>query len=401
MLSEDAIDNLVQPIVDRQESINTMVLEMIAKRVNSIGTMNPSDIDRLKLLVQMGADIRELNKELARLTNLQVFDIKQTIKTVALDSYIDAKPLYDYKHKSYVPFSKNKELQKIVTAIGNKTAKTYVNISNSKATGFLIGKKFSQHNLRRCSLKDTYQEVIDKAIQSTQSGIDYRTTMRTALKQLSDSGLRRISWDSGYTQRLDTVVRRNVMDGIHAVQQAMEDEISKQVDADAKELSVHQNSALDHEPIQGHIFTNEEYEKLQNVEDFEDINGQHFSAIERAIGMWNCRHFAYAFVTGVSKPKYTQAQLTRYIQRNHEGYTLPNGKHITMYECTQLQRQLETKIRYAKEEQIMWKNAGDKENATKARQKIEKYLTEYRIFSKDCGLKTSMERTKVLEYTKN
>ena len=117
MLSEDAIENLVQPIIDRQESINIMVIQMIADKLGEIGTITPSDIDRLKILVECGADIRKLNNEIARLSGLQVRDIQAVIKEVALDSYRDAKPLYDYREKSFIPFSQNEKLQKTVSAI--------------------------------------------------------------------------------------------------------------------------------------------------------------------------------------------------------------------------------------------------------------------------------------------
>ena len=399
MFTENEIDDLIQPIILRQDYINSLVLNTIADHIGDIGKLTPSDIKRLQILAQLGASVKQLTAELAKLSSLQVVDIKKMIRTVAEDAYTDAKYLYDYRYKPFKSFEKNTPMQKLVTAIGNATAKTYINISNSKAIGFLIGDKFTHRNLKFRPLEKTYYQIIDEAIQASQNGlIDYRTSMRQALKQLSDSGVRRLSYDSGYTQRLDTAVRRNVVDGIHAIQQAMEDEIGKQIGADAKELSVHENSALDHEPIQGHVFTNEEYDKLQNNEDFTDINGNTFNGLDRVIGQWNCRHFAYSFVIGVSKPRYTQAQLDRYIKRNHEGYVLPNGKHITMYECTQMQRQMETRIRYAKEEQMMWKEANDIEQAKKVRHKIEQYLQEYKIFSKNCGLAVSTDRLKVSGY---
>ena len=50
MLSTDSINFLVQPIIDRQESINTFVLETIANRVGEIGKISPADLRRLKLL---------------------------------------------------------------------------------------------------------------------------------------------------------------------------------------------------------------------------------------------------------------------------------------------------------------------------------------------------------------
>lgn len=395
MLSEDAIDTLVQPIIDRQESINTYVLEMIAKKLGDIGKLSPSDINRIKILMEMGTDIRKFNKELAKVTGIQEVKIKKLLKAVALDNYMDAKPLYDYRHKSFIPFEKNEKLQKIVNAISNLTAGTYRNISNSKAIGFMVK---SGNKLVFKSVSKTYQQVIDEAIQAVKSGVDSRVVIRRAIKQLSDSGLRRAVWESGYTQRLDTAVRRNILDGVHAIQQQIEDEIGKQVGADGKELSVHENSAHDHEPFQGHIFTNEEYANLQSSKDFEDIDGEKFDGVARVIGMWNCRHFAYSIIIGAKPPRYTKKQLQRFIDRNNKGYTLSNGKHLTMYECTQMQRKLETQIRYAKEEQMAMKDSGDSDGVKLARAKVVNLTNQYKNFSKACGLPIKRDRIQISGY---
>lgn len=398
MLSEEAVEILVQPIVSRQEEINSFVLETIANRVGEIGQISPEDINRLKLLAIFGADIRLMNKTLAEKSNLQVRDIKSMIKTAAIQSHIQAKPLYDYRYRSFVPYDKNTKLQHIVTSIGNQTAQTYKNLSNSKATGFLIRDLKNPNKLQFQSIDDTYQTIMDEAIQSVKSGVDYRVAMRRALKQLSDSGIRRLAWNSGYTQRLDTAVRRNLYDGVRAIDQGVEDLIGLEINADGKELSAHVNSAPDHEPFQGHQFTNEEYEKLQSNEDFEDIHHTQFSGVERVIGQWNCRHVARSIIIGVTKPKYTNKQLQRMIEQNADGYTLPNGKHMTMYECTQMQRQLETKIRYAKDEQMILMKAGDKNGAMLARKKVVDLLNEYKKFSNDCGLRPQLIRASVPNY---
>lgn len=400
MLSENAIENLISPIVNRQEAINAYVIGKIAEDVREIGKLSPSNIKQMKLLVDYGANIRQMNAELARLSNLQVRDIKGLIRNVAIDTHIDAKPLYDYRHRAFIPYKKNSKLQQFVRVIGNRTAGTFQNISNSRATGFLIRDMKHPGKLKFQSIKDTYRSVIDEAIQSVVAGgVDYRTAMRRTMKQLSDSGVRRLSWDSGYTQRLDTAVRRNILEGIRAIQQAIEDEHGKEIGADGKELSAHINSATDHEPFQGHQFRNEEFDKLQNSEDFEDIKGNKFAGVARVIGMWNCRHIARSIIIGVSKPKYTDEQLQQFIDDNHKGYTLPNGKHLTKYECTQMQRQMETKIRYAKDEQIMFQKMGDMDSARMARKKVIQYIKEYKQFSKSCNLKIQKDRISVYEYT--
>ena len=401
MLSQDALENLVQPIIDRQEAINIYILQKIAKRVKEIGEVLPSDVYKLQQLLRSGADVREINKFLAQMTSLQVADIKRIIRVIALDAYIDAKPFFDYRKKSYIPFKKNTRLQNIVKAMEKVTAGSYVNLSNSRATGFLIRDLKNPNRLVFKSIGDTYYSVIDEAVQATQQGtIDYSTAMRRTMKQLVDSGVRRLSWDSGYTQRLDTAVRRNVLDGVRAVNQGVQDEVGKQFGADGKEITVHANSAPDHEPVQGRQFINEEFEKLQNDEAFQDVAGRKYQPIKRAIGTLNCRHFTYSIIVGVSKPIYSEEQLQEFARKNAKGYTLPNGKHLTMYECTQKQRQMETEIRKLKDGQITAREAGDMDLAKEYQAKINQKIPEYNAFSKACGLSPKPMKMSVAGYKK-
>ena len=244
MLSDNAIDNLIQIIVDRQEEINIYVLTKIVEKLRLIGALSLQDINRMKILISMGADIRLMNEYIARETELQVQSIKNLIRTVAVDNYLDAKPLYDYRYKSFIPFERNMELQQVTNAVADQTANTYENLSNSRATGFLVKDLKHPGKLVFKPLDHAYRDAVDKAIQAVQSGVvNKETAIRDVVKQLTKSGLRRMYWDSGYTQRLDTAVRRNIQDGVKQINQRIQDAIGKQIGADGKELSAHQNSA--------------------------------------------------------------------------------------------------------------------------------------------------------------
>lgn len=405
MLSEDAIDNLVKPIINRQQKINEYVIEIICKRVKEIGRLLPSDIHRLERILQMGADVKKINNEIARQTGYQVRDIKQLIKSVAYDSYLDTKPFYDYRHKSFIPFAKNIPLQRIVNAVANETANTYLNMSKSQA--FMIRDLENPKVLKPTSISKTYQSVIDEAVQAVQSGtVDYNTAMRRTIQQLADSGLRRVTFnpESGrtYTQRMDTAVRRNILDGVRMVNQAVQDETGKQFGADGKEITVHMNPAPDHQFVQGHQFSNEEYEKLQGEEDvtFKDVQGRLYQHFDRHIGTCNCRHFTYSIIIGFANPNYTDAQLAKILANNAKGYTLPNGKHLTMYQCTQYQRKLETEVRYAKDGQMASLAAGNEELAKKYQVKVNNLTKEYNQFSKACGLSPKPVKMRVSGYKK-
>lgn len=401
MLSDDAIEKLIEPIIERQEALSQYVVELIAKRVKEIGHLLPSDVYKLERLLKMGGDVKRINAEIARVTNLNVVDIKKLIKDVAKDAYKDVKPYYDYRHKAYIPFLKNKQLQNVVKAIEKQTLGTYKNLSNS--TAFMIRDLKNPSVLKLTSVAKTYQSIVDEAIQATQSGtIDYNTAMRRTLKQLNDSGIRYVVYspESGrkYTQRLDTAVRRNLLDGIRQLNQGVQDEVGKQFGADGKEITVHAFSAPDHEPIQGHQFSNVEYDKLQSGQYFKDVNGKSFSGIKRAIGMWNCRHFTFSIILGFSTPNYTEAQLEKFKEKNNKGVTLPNGKHLTMYDVTQKMRELETAVRRCKDGVMMAREAGNDELAKDYKQKMKQYQNEYRYLTNLAGIKGHSEKMRVSGY---
>jgi hypothetical protein len=63
-----------------------------------------------------------------------------------------------------------------------------------------------------------------------------------------------------------------------------------------------------------------------------------------------------------------------------------------------MQRQLETKIRYAKDEQMALQAANDIIGARAARKKVVDLLAEYKKFSADCGLRPQLDRARVIGY---
>ncbi len=403
MLSDDALENLIQPIIDRQEDINIWVIKKIAERIKEIGELKPSDVYKLERLLKTGSDVRLINQEIARLTALQVSDIQSIIEIAAADAYKDTKPFYDYKQVPFVPFKKNTQLQNTVKAIAKQTANTYRNLSRAQA--FMLRDLKNPKLLIPTPLSNAYQSVIDEAVQASQSGVvDYNTAMRRTMQQLIDSGLRNVTYntESGrtYSQRLDTAVRRNILDGVRAVNQGVQDVTGEQFGADGKEITVHSYPAPDHAPVQGHQFTNVQYDRMQAGFDFFDVQGRHYKGFDRSIGVLNCRHFAYSIVIGYAKPNYTDEQLQEILDNNEKGYTLPNGKHLTMYECTQKQREYELKIRRTKDGQITARAAGDDDLARQYQAKINQYTNEYTAFSRACGLSVKKSKMTVSGYRK-
>ena len=401
MLNDSQIENLIKPFVDRQIALEQYIINTIAKRVGEIGTLSKTDVYRLQQLYKIGSSAKSITKEIADVLNMQEKATKSMIKDVAIKTYTDAKPFYDYRHKTQIPYEKNTRLQRSVNATAKQTADTFKNLSNSKATGFYIRDAKNTTRLKFQSVTETYQSVVDEAVQAVQTGLlDFDTAMRRTMKQLVDSGYRRAYWDSGYSRRLDSTVRMNILGGIRQINQQVQLQIADEIKADGIELSAHSFSAPDHEPIQGHIFTIKEFDKMQNEMDFEDVSHNKFPSMRRPIGEWNCKHFIQAVVIAKHTPTWSLQELEELKQANAKGYTLKNGTHLSMYECTQVQRRYETDIRYAKEGYMMAKESDNEKLMEYYETRINKLNREYSQFSKDCGLKKQRNRASVSGFYK-
>ena len=177
----------------------------------------------------------------------------------------------------------------------------------------------------------------------------------------------------------------------------------QEIGFDGYEISVHENPAVDHEKVQGHQFSIEEYNKLNNGLNAKDYKGKTYTLDHdnkngyRPISEMNCYHYIFSIVLGASEPEYNDEQLQQIIDSNNEGFEF-EGKHYTNYEGTQLQRNLERKIREQKDIQILAKTSDNNELIAESQQKITQLTRKYRKLSQESGLATKMQRMKVSGY---
>lgn len=402
MLNESQIDELIQPLIERQHEIEDTVVMAAARRIKKIKDLSPADVYKLQRLYLTGSDARKIRKRIAELTQRSEAEIKRIIETIAKDAYENAKAFYDDREIPYIPYAENEELKTIVEGIRRVTLADYTNLSNS--TAFVLRDPVNPLIIRPTPTAQAYQTVIDRAVQAASMGVEsYNTLIPNAIRDLTSNGITVAEYttDRGrpHRVRLDTVVRRNILDGIRDVQSKVDDYIGEQIGADGVEISVHEYSAPDHEPIQGHLFTNEEFERLQLGEDFEDVNGQKFTGIARPIGLWNCRHRKFSVVLAHTTPNYTPEQLDEIKKRNADGIKIKgrDGKTVTksMYWCTQKMRQYELELRRAKEENAAAKLAGEDKLESESGARIRELQNEYKAFCAKCGLKPRFDKTRV------
>ena len=400
MLTENGKNALPEPIVKRLDEINTLCLETMGKRIKEFGGLSPSDAHKLARQLKLGADIRMIERELAKATSKSLEDIETILNIVANDNVETSKAMLEAKG-AFIPFSENKELQNWVSALAKQSQQELINLA--KTTAFM--RYDEKGNKVLSSLSETYNAVIDKAVASASSGVvDYKTAMRKTLKDLADSGLRTkykklegsagptVDYASGYSRRLDTAVRQNILWGIKECNLGIQEQIGEEFSADGYEIDYHRNPRPSHAEMGGkqYVKGKARYIKGKYYESFE-------AKAEPLLAEYGCLHFKFPIICGISRPIYSDEELAKFKAMDNKTFEY-EGKTYTGYEAKQMQRKLETAIRHAKDRQKIAKAAGDDTLRRQEQKKLNDLTRKYKDFSEKAGLSVKKERMSVSGY---
>lgn len=381
LLDEKWLEALPEKVTDNLIKQNAEIIEVICNRIKYFGDLRPTEVNMLtNSLAFAGADMKAINTIIQKYTGLNKAEIKRIFETAAKEN--DAFAEQYYKYRGLIPRTHDNDeyLQNIYRAVAQSTLDSFENLSDTY--GFkLPGKK-------AMTLRRTYSQVIDRAIYEIQTGVtDYNAALRQSVKQLADSGIRNINWESGVSRRADTAARMNILDGVRRLNQEMLLYNGEQFGSDGIELSAHAISAPDHVNVQGRQFSNAEFNKMQDGESCTDVDGNTYAGFDRPIGEWNCKHFAFPIVIGISQPVHTNEELDALKKNSAE-----------KYEATQEMRRRETEIRKLKDRRMAFSAAGNELDAKRTQRELDTALKDYGKFCKNNSLTPKYNRTEVDGY---
>lgn len=394
MTREEKIDIVLERFYNRFNKYNTKVLTKLGETIKKFNNVTPSEAHILAQELRNGKTVQELNEELSRITGKTINEIYEAFDEIAKDDVEFYKVYYESKNMGFKPYSERTALMYYVNSISTLTSGKMVNIA--RTTGFT--KKVNGRSVFK-TLRQTYIDLIDEAVYNVSRGTQAQeTAMRKVIKELANSGVKNIDYESGYRRRVDSSVRQIVNDGVSQIFDKIQQTIGDTLGTDGVEISAHPLCALDHLPYQGRRFTTNQYDASGNLikeGEFEKIQ----NSLDRPIGAWNCRHSVYRILLDVDEPSYTKKQLNEYKKESLKPIEY-EGKTYTKYEATQVQRKLETAIRRNKDTQIIARASGIQSEINKSQQKINQLTRKYNDFSKKAGLQPYKERLSVSQYRK-
>jgi hypothetical protein len=383
MIDEKDIETLTERLVRRIEEANIYFLKQIGNNIKQFKGLSSSDAHKLSQILKYNGNYNEIINKISKLTNINIKEIDEIFSEFAKTDQRFFKEFYEYRNIKFIPYNENKALINQVKALATITKQEMYNFSRTQALGYSIRDLYG--NVKFTGLKETYNKVLDEAVLNVSRGVDtFDNAMSRIMKDIGESGLKTLDFESGRSIRLDSMVRQHLQNSLRNLHNEMQKEFGKEFSSDGIEVSHHLNPAPDHEFIDGQQFSNEEFDKIN-------------SELKRPVGELNCNHYIFPIILGVSKPEYTKEQLEEDKQKNKEGFEI-DGKHYTLYEGTQLMRKMETTVRKTKDTQIIAKASGNKELVADSQRKITQLTQKYKELSKISGLPTKMERMRVSGY---
>ncbi len=384
--SPDLLDALPEELAELFRALEITLLEEICSRLKAAYELNEVTVQDIKALRAHGIDLKEIEKAIRKTSG-----ISETKLNKLLDDVVERNQKYYTELIDLAHVTQPETLVSVedTWAIYEQTKQTLRNITRSM--GFLVDAGRTMLPPARA-----YQWALDNAVMQVQSGaFNYNQAIKTAVKNLADSGLKVVDYESGHRDQIDVAARRAVMTGVNQICAKYTEQSAQYLETPYFEVSAHAGARdkpgsspwSSHKDWQGKVYSIRAGDIYPNIY---EVCG--LGAVDGLEGA-NCRHRRNVWVEDVSERTYTDEQLEHI--DDGLGCTF-DGKTYTAYEATQMQRRVEREVRKLKREKAAYKAAGLHEEEQAVNIRLRRLNAKYRAFSAAAGLPEQRERMKVL-----
>lgn len=245
-----------------------------------------------------------------------------------------------------------------------------------------------------------YNMELNKAMIKISGGFDATTVIRQVVKDLAQSGLRTIDFNSGRTMQLDSAVRLALRTGTHQLSGQIQARNIIDTDVSLVYVSEHYNARNkgvgleNHEEWQGKVYSvklgnyEEEAKRIgqSEIRDLYEVTGYSIdgSRPNNPLGLYgyNCRHRTHPWFIGSSElpARLEPKPPIKWNDKEYDGYAQTQEMRRMEYAIRRLKREREAIYRL-------------REDTYTIDRKIEAKSGEYRDFCYRCGVKPSSVRT--------
>lgn len=223
-MTQGELEKLAMPVQKNLSTLEQRVMEDIVRRIRINGEITSAADWQINRLYQMGVSKKTIKKHIAEALDLNKKETKKLYHDALYNEYIRNERLYKEKGRKWIPLEKNEELQNLIVAVEEQTDKELKNITQS--LGFAV--RDPDGKIIQTPLLDFYDGTLDDAMMDIFSGsFDYNTVLKRTIQTMTNSGLRTIDYESGWSNRVEVAGRRAVMTGFNQLQAKINEQAAK------------------------------------------------------------------------------------------------------------------------------------------------------------------------------
>lgn len=224
------MDALPEELAELYRSLEATLLDEICSRLKLAGELNEVTVQDIRALRSHGISLEEIERAIQRTASISQRDLQKL-----LDDVVERNQQYYREVMDLAGVTAPETLVSIedTWAIYEQTRQTFRNLTRSM--GFLVGNGRTMLPPARA-----YQWALDNAEMQVMSGaVSYNQAIKSAVKQLADSGIKIVDYGSGHRDQIDVAARRAVMTGVSQLCQKYAEKSIEYLNTNLVEVSAH------------------------------------------------------------------------------------------------------------------------------------------------------------------
>lgn len=377
MITDNQIDELIQPIINLYSKMEYDLIVEIAKRFANYNDISGSLEWQLHKLDELGGLNKTAIKIISAYAKKSEAEVERILKQAGFIN-VDFETQNEAYKNNQLSINPLKMLES--PAIAATLENSYKELNE---TFRLIRTKALE------STKQAYMNIINTSYLEVASGMyDYQTSIKRGIQKMAAKGI------DGATYRrngkivkysIEATVRRDTLTAVHQTANRVALQSCKEMKCDYVEISQHlgarvhpTNPIANHAGWQGKVFKIEG--KAKGYPNLKESTGYPDDIL--GLGGVNCRHRMFPFFPGISV-----ANPIKYDEKENR----------RVYAATQHQRKLERDIRKLKKQQAAAKEIDDKDTVKLLQRKLDNKYEEINNYCEQNGLKRDYSRELVTE----
>ncbi len=361
MLTATQITNFSDNLIDIYSAFELDVLIDVSKKINSLDyNLLMSEFKQLQSFTSQQLYDNTINK-IGILLNKSSSEVQSILEKASNKSMsVDDKMLKENGYKP-IPLEDNIRMLQVLKANIIKTNGDLRNLTLTTAN--TVHQSFIQ------STNKAHLEVLS-------GNTDINTAVRRAISDSAKQGVV-VTYPTGATRTIESAVRTAVTTSLSQATGALTEIRMEELGLELVEVTSHGNSRPDHAIWQGKVYT---YKGIDTT--YPDFHSSTGYGTAKGLKGINCKHDFFPYLEGTPRAEIERDRTVKY-----------NGKEMTEYEASQMQRYNERQIRKWKREGETLKVNGY--DSSKESQKVKQWQAKQRELINQTGLKRSSSREQI------